>query len=669
MPKTPRIRLKLFLVYITLLLTTYLSLPLEIAGKHQTFRILTEEFPPYNYTKNGKITGISTEIIREILRRLKYPDNIEIMSWTDGYNLILNNDNTILFSTTRSPQRADLFKWVGPLVPNNVVFFARKGSGMPVNTLDDAKNIKMIGVYKDDFGEQLLKGKGFTNLDSVIDNKENVQKLVSGEIDLWAINELTGKHLAQQVGLADKIENVFLVNEAEMYIAFSKNTPDSVIRKWQKVLDTMQKDGSYARIFGQWLDSRGEIPFPTQKVIIIVVITLITIGIFIILILNRQLKNKVRLRTEQLELELTKRKEIEKSLIKSEERIRGIFQELSIPIIVSRISDGQVLYSNPSFASTLGYDLDEILNHRTPDFYNNPDDRHKLLEDLKKCGSLSNYELHSKRKDGTTLWVVLSVQQIDFEKDKAMLVGLIDISERKQIEEEMKQVLKQLESTNKELKDFAYIVSHDLKAPLRAIGSLSSWIATDYADKFDDEGKEQLRLLLNRTERMHNLIEGILHYSRVGRGEEDLVEVDLNLLVTEIIDSIAPPENITITIENHLPIIRCEETRISQIFQNLLTNAIKYMDKPKGRITVSSSDNPDYWKFNVADNGPGIDEKYFDKIFQIFQTLKARDEFESTGIGLTVIKKIIEMYNGRIWLKSKVGEGTVFFFTLPKKNP
>ncbi len=667
MEKTPTIRFKHFLVVTTILLITFLSSPVQTARKQQIFRIITEEFPPYNYTKNGKITGISTEIVRTILKRLSHPDNIEIMSWSRGYDLINKNDNIILFSTTRSPQREDLFKWVGPLVPNNVVFFARKGAGLPVNSLEDAKKINKIGVYKDDFGEQLLKKKGFTNLDSVIDNKDNVQKLVDGKIDLWAINELTGMHLAQQVGLADKIESVFLVNEAQMYIAFSKNTPNNVIKKWQNVLYRMHSDGSYARIFGKWLDSRGESPFPTQKVIIVIIITLITLGIFIVLILNRQLKNKVRLRTEQLELELAKRKVIEVSLIKSEERIRGIFQELSIPILVSRISDGKVLYANPSFASTLGYTLEEILNHRTPDFYNNPDDRRKLLKALKECGSLSNYELHGKRKDGTTLWVVLSVQQIDFEKDEALLVGLIDISERKQIEEEMKQVLKQLESTNKELKDFAYIVSHDLKAPLRAIGSLSSWIATDYADKLDDDGKEQLKLLLNRVERMHNLIEGILHYSRISQGEEELKEIDLNVLVTDVIDFIAPPDNITIKIENRLPTIECEETRITQVFQNLLSNAIKYMDKPKGTITISSMDNPDHWKITVADNGPGIDEKYFDKIFQIFQTLKARDEFESTGVGLTVVKKIIEMYDGTIWLKSQVGEGSQFYFTLPKK--
>jgi two-component system cell cycle sensor histidine kinase/response regulator CckA len=238
--------------------------------------------------------------------------------------------------------------------------------------------------------------------------------------------------------------------------------------------------------------------------------------------------------------------------------------------------------------------------------------------------------------------------------------------ERKQAEQRQVQLLEQLENANQELKNFAYIVSHDLKAPLRGIKTLVEWITTDYADKLDDNGKEQMNLLTNRVDQMHNLIDGILQYSRIGRIEEEKVAMNLNKLVTEVIGMIAPPENITITIENELPTIECGHTRIMQVFQNLLSNAVKYMDKPQGLIKVGCVEENGFWEFYVADNGPGIEEKYFEKIFQLFQTLAPRDESESTGIGLTIIKKIVEMYGGKTWVQSKLDSGSTFFFTLPK---
>jgi len=247
----------------------------------------------------------------------------------------------------------------------------------------------------------------------------------------------------------------------------------------------------------------------------------------------------------------------------------------------------------------------------------------------------------------------------------AVLAGII---ERKRGEQKQAELLKQLESANKELNDFAHIVSHDLKAPLRGIKTLANWISTDYADKFDQAGREQIDLLLGRVDRMHNLIDGILRYSRLGRVKEEKTKVDLNELVPNIIDLIAPPESITITIEDELPVIECEKTRITQVFQNLLSNAVKYMDKPQGQIRIGCVQEDGFWKFSVADNGPGIEEKYFEKIFQIFQTLSTRDEVESTGIGLTLVKKIVQMYGGRIWVESKIGEGSAFFFTLPKRE-
>jgi len=225
-----------------------------------------------------------------------------------------------------------------------------------------------------------------------------------------------------------------------------------------------------------------------------------------------------------------------------------------------------------------------------------------------------------------------------------------------------------LKTINKELEDFAYITSHDLKAPLRGIKTLAEWITTDYAEKLDDDGKEQLNLLLSRVDRMHNLIDGILQYSRAGRTEQGHQRLELEKLLPGIIDTLSPPDNIKISIENKLPVVQGEETRIIQIFQNLLSNAIKYMDKDQGYIRISCVQNGSFWKFSITDNGPGIEEKHFDKIFKIFQTLVPRDEYESTGVGLSVVKKIVKLYGGTIWVESELGKGATFFFTFPKES-
>ena len=195
-----------------------------------------------------------------------------------------------------------------------------------------------------------------------------------------------------------------------------------------------------------------------------------------------------------------------------------------------------------------------------------------------------------------------------------------DVTERKWAEEKQARLLEEVESANQELKDFAHIVSHDLKAPLRGIKTIVTWILGDYSDKLDEKGKEQMDLLSGRVDRMHNLIDGVLQYSRVGRIKEEKVKVDLKKLIPDVIDMVAPPKNISVTVEDVMPVIECEETRIMQVFQNLLSNAIKYMDKPKGWIKIGCVEQDGFWKFSIADNGPGIKKKYFEKIFKIFQT-------------------------------------------------
>jgi len=225
----------------------------------------------------------------------------------------------------------------------------------------------------------------------------------------------------------------------------------------------------------------------------------------------------------------------------------------------------------------------------------------------------------------------------------------------------------QLEKVTKEFRDFSYIISHDLKAPLRGIKALADWLSEDYSDKLDDDGREQMALLVKRVNRMHNLLDGVLEYSRVGRVQEEHAQINLNELLTEIIDMASVPENIKVTVDENMPTIICEEKCVIQIFENLIKNAVTYMDKDQGTVHISFADDGESWKFSVKDNGPGIPEDQFEKIFKIFQTLQAKDEFESTGVGLTIVKKIVEMYGGKVWPESTIGEGTTFYFTLPKK--
>jgi PAS domain S-box-containing protein len=277
-------------------------------------------------------------------------------------------------------------------------------------------------------------------------------------------------------------------------------------------------------------------------------------------------------------------------------------------------------------------------------------------------------EVQGLRRDGSIFPMDLAVTEM-WLGGRRMFTGLVrDITERKHAEEKAQQLLQELTSANEELTNFAYVVSHDLKAPLRGIGSLADWLAHDYADKFNEEGKEHMRLLINRVHRMGALIDGILQYSRVGRIKEAVAPVPLDQLVSEVIDLLAVPPHIKVSIMPGMPTVTGEPTRIQQLFHNLVSNAVKYMDKPLGEIEVGWADDGGQWRFHVRDNGPGIAERHFERIFQLFQTLAPRDRVESTGVGLALVKKIVEMYQGRVWLESELGKGTTFYFTLPKNR-
>jgi PAS domain S-box-containing protein len=378
------------------------------------------------------------------------------------------------------------------------------------------------------------------------------------------------------------------------------------------------------------------------------------------------------------------RKRMEDELRESEERLKLALEVQGAGIWEMDLKTGRVSM-DPRVCEQLGFAFGE---------------EPKTVEELRKLvhpedaprarasfaaylrGEASSYEAETRtrRVDGSYTWSYTKGRITEREADgtpRRLLGTSVNIDARKraeegirrlnaELEERVAQRTAQLAAANASLNEFAYAVSHDLKAPLRAVSQLAHWISEDYKAVIDDEGRSRLSLMNARITRMYNLIEGILEYSRIGRVEEDRQSVDLDAVVRETIDALAPPPHIRVTVEGTLPVITTSRPRMQQLFQNLIGNAIKYMDKPEGLITVGCDDFGDFWRFRVTDNGPGIDAKYHEKVFGIFQTLATRGQPESTGIGLALVKKIVEGYGGRVDLQSEVGKGSTFSFTLPK---
>lgn len=280
--------------------------------------------------------------------------------------------------------------------------------------------------------------------------------------------------------------------------------------------------------------------------------------------------------------------------------------------------------------------------------------------------------------DGTleeSFWNFVYQPLVDGEgKVYGIMTHAVEVTEQVRIRQDIEKkadelavLTRSLERTNQELDQFAYVVSHDLKAPLRAIATLAEWIEEDQGDELSEESREHLILLRGRASRMAGLIDGILQYSRAGRAQQ-VARVNVSTLLCEVIELLAPPPEVLIAVEPKMPTFKTEKVPLEQIFINLIGNALKYANSPHARIDVSVRDVGKYYEFAIVDNGPGIAPEYHSKIWGIFQRLEARDKVEGTGIGLSIVKKIVESRGGRVWVESEIGAGATFRFTWPKHS-
>jgi PAS domain S-box-containing protein len=375
-------------------------------------------------------------------------------------------------------------------------------------------------------------------------------------------------------------------------------------------------------------------------------------------------------------LEGAARRKAQQALRDSERRYRTLLKNIPQRIFYKDLN-GTYMLCNESYAQVLRLDSpDEITGKTDHDFHPKElADKYRADDQRIMTNGVAEELEEPYIQDGQQLTVQTLKSPVRNEQGQTIgIFGIFwDITARKQAEKALEEINRDLQSTvqelqrsNRELQDFAYVTAHDLKAPLRAIGTLSDWLFGDYQDRLDEQGRDHLQLIKGRVSRMNELIDSILRYSEIGRGNRNMQRVNLNTVVSETLASLNPPERFQITLADELPTVVGEKIRLAQVFQHLIGNALRYNDKPEGRIEIGSADDGERWTFSVSDNGPGIPEKYHEKIFKMFQTLAPRDELESIGIGLAVVKKIVELYGGRVWVESTVGQGSTFFFTLPK---
>lgn len=335
---------------------------------------------------------------------------------------------------------------------------------------------------------------------------------------------------------------------------------------------------------------------------------------------------------------------------------------------------GTILEVNAALEKLFGYKSDEMVGQDVsmlvPRQYRNDHASHvrDYQDDMSERKIASRDGIYGVTKSGNILPMDVALKPFKSPRGQLVIASVVDISERKRQLKLLADANVRLASSNRELEQFAYVASHDLQEPLRMVSSYTQLLASRYKDKLDEDANEFIDYAVDGAKRMQVLINDLLQYSRIGIVEEKLVAVDLNEICDYALKNleVAIEESNTVIEKDELPVVIGEAGMLRQLFQNLIGNAVKYRSPERqNHVKISSTRKDGLWQISIEDNGIGIEKDYFDKIFIIFKRLHNRTEYEGTGIGLTICKKVVESLGGELWLESEKGKGTSFHFTIP----
>lgn len=417
--------------------------------------------------------------------------------------------------------------------------------------------------------------------------------------------------------------------------------------------------------------SKATAPFPWIVLLFGIILTLI-ISMYLFSLVSRNLKVKSMVEEKTRELMETAAIKIE-----NEKKISAIMDN-TVDGLITINDQGLVESYNKACEQIFGYNAEEVIGKKVnmlmPEPYHSEHDRY--LENYNRTGKAKvigvGREVQGKHKDGRVFPLDLSVSKVDL-GNRVIYSGIVrDISERKEVEKSLQQSVDALERSNEELERFAYIASHDLQEPLRMVTNFTGMLKKKYEKKLDKTAQDYIEFASNSAQRMQELVEDLLEYSRITRSTQRYEAIECEQSFKYVLDALQEAikeSRAEITVEDELPVIMGNPIRFSRLMQNLLANAIKYRkDGTPVKIRIRADDKKDAWMFSVEDNGIGMKQEYCEKIFLPFKRLHGKDEYSGTGIGLAVCKKIVESFGGSIWAKSEPGKGSTFYFTIPKKS-
>jgi PAS domain S-box-containing protein len=634
--------------------------------------VCDDNYPPFCFRdENGNVKGVLPDLWSLWEKKTKIKVDFFATDWDKAISLFESGNFDILETAFYTENRAKKWAYSKPYANIEVPVFHNKS----LSGIVDIKSLKgfEIGVKKGDACVEIFKRNGIESLVEFLNYESIINAADSGLIKVFCVDYPPAFYYLNKANIENNFRLAFNLYSGQFHrvsLKSNQNLIKIVESGFEKISDKEKQN-----IYDFWLGK--PLLKPINKKQLIWTIIVVFIIIISLLIFNIILQRKVKEKTNSLNNLLFEISEKEKWF-------RNIYNSVIDTIFIHDYYTGEIIDINNSGEKLLGYDKNEIKNLNIGELSSNvpPYTNEEALKRIRnsKNESYQRFEWLSKRKDGKLVWVDIILKYCIYNKRELVLVVARDITERKMVEAELldlnqnlekkvEERTKELTFANKELESFAYTVSHDLRAPLRAIDGYIGILMEDFYPQLNEDARRVCNIISKNARMMGQLIDDLLSFSRINRYEMKLSFVNFNEIISEILQDYADSNKLNNAVieVSELPLTNCDRTLIKQVWYNLIDNAIKFSSKKEKQIIkVKSIQNDAFTVFSIEDNGTGIDLKYANKLFGVFNRLHTQNEYEGTGVGLAIVQRIIHRHRGEIWVESELGEGSTFFFSIPK---